>query len=288
MVTKPSFFNRIVANSFSTWPPALYLMIFVAMPIVLMLVTSFQFASGNGAHQALNLTSENYQRIAADGAMLKLFAKSFIYAAVTTTLCVLLAYPLALMIARSSKKWRGILLLLAILPFWSHLLVRIYAWMMILGPQAGLSMAMNKFLALLGIEPVSLLFSPFAALICLVYVHLPFMIFPLYANLEKHDPALLDAAQECGANTWQRFWQITFPLSLPGIYAGAALVFIPTFGAFAVPDLLSGGMIGNAISQQFLMARNTAFGSALAIVLMVLAISLTGLAALFARGRRYG
>ncbi len=257
----------------------------------MVLITSFHSGDGNGPQHAINLTIENYQRIAADGAMLKLFAKSFIYAFVTTTLCVLLAYPLALLIARSRKKWRGILLLLAILPFWSHLLGRIYAWMIILGPQAGLSTAMNKFLALLGAQSVSLSFSPFAVLICLVYVYLPFMIFPLYANLEKHDPTLLDAAQDCGANAWQRFWQITFPLSLPGLYAGAALVFVPTFGAFAVPDLLggaNGSMIGNSIGQQYLIASNATYGSALAIVLMVLAVSLTGLAALFARGRRYG
>lgn len=256
-----------------------------------MLITSFNSPNEDGGQRVLDFTGENYHRIAADDAMLKLFAQSFVYAVVTTTLCLLLAYPLALIIARSSKKWRGVLLLLAILPFWSHLLVRIHAWMIILNPQAGLSMAINSFFALFGIEPVSLLFSPFAVLTGLVYVHLPLMILPLYANLEKHDPALLDAAQDCGANAWQRFWQITFPLSLSGIYAGAALVFILTFGAFAVPDLLGGAdgnMIGNAISQQFLFTRDRAFGSALAMVLMVLAIGLIGLVALFARGRRYG
>ena len=100
-----------------------------------------------------------------------------------------------------------------------------------------------------------LLFSSFAVLVCLVYVHLPFMVLPLYANLEKHDPALLDAAQDLGANAWQRFWRITFPLSLPGVYAGAALVFIPALGIFAIPDILGGpddSLIGNVIKQQFL------------------------------------
>src|SRR5690606_3905827 len=110
----------------------------------------------------------------------------------------------------------------------------------------------NGVLALIGVQPVSLLYSAFAVVVGLVYVHLPFMVLPLYTNLEKHDPALLDAAQDLGAGKWQRFWRITFPLSLPGIYAGAALVFIPAFGIFAVPDILGGTgnmMIGNVIKQ---------------------------------------
>ena len=119
---------------------------------------------------------------------------------------------------------------------------------------------------------MSLLFSSFAVLVCLVYVHLPFMVLPLYANLEKHDQALLDAAQDLGANAWQRFWRITFPLSLPGVYAGAALVFIPALGIFAIPDILGGpddSLIGNVIKQQFLETRDWPFGSVLSIVLTV-------------------
>ena len=122
---------------------------------------------------------------------------------------------------------------------------------------------------------MSLLFSSFAVLVCLVYVHLPFMVLPLYANLEKHDQALLDAAQDLGANAWQRFWRITFPLSLPGVYAGAALVFIPAFGIFAIPDILGGpddSLIGNVIKQQFLDTRDWPFGSVLSIVLTVCAL----------------
>ena len=130
--------------------------------------------------------------------------------------------------------------------------------------------AVNGVLGLFGAEPVPLLFSSFAVLVCLVYVHLPFMVLPLYANLEKHDQALLDAAQDLGANAWQRFWRITFPLSLPGVYAGAALVFIPALGIFAIPDILGGpddSLIGNVIKQQFLETRDWPFGSVLSIVL---------------------
>ncbi len=169
-----------------------------------------------------------------------------------------------------------------ILPFWSNFLIRIYAWMIILGPQAALARSVNAALAAFGFDPVSLLFSSFAVLVCLVYVHLPFMVLPLYANLEKHDQTLLDAAQDLGANAWQRFWRITFPLSLPGVYAGAALVFIPALGIFAIPDILGGpddSLIGNVIKQQFLETRDWPFGSVLSIVLTVAALVLAGLAA---------
>jgi spermidine/putrescine transport system permease protein len=134
-----------------------------------------------------------------------------------------------------------------------------------------------------------LLFTPFAVLIGLVYVHLPFMVLPLYANLEKHDPALLDAAQDLGANAWQRFWRVTFPLSLPGVFAGAALVFIPAFGIFAIPDILGGTtgiMIGNVIKQQFLDTRDWPFGSVLSMVLTIVAVGLASGAAWYARRER--
>ena len=123
----------------------------------------------------------------------------------------------------------------------------------------------------------------------LVYVHLPFMVLPLYANLEKHDPALLQAAQDLGANAWQRFWKVTFPLSLPGVFAGAALVFIPALGIFAVSDILGGTnsiMIGNVIKQQFLETRDWPFGSVLSIVLTAAALLIAGVTAWLARPRR--
>jgi spermidine/putrescine transport system permease protein len=197
-----------------------------------------------------------------------------------------LAYPLAALIARSSKRYRDLLLLAVILPFWSNFLIRIYAWMIILGPNAALARTVNGALAWFGHAPVPLLFSSFAVLVCLVYVSLPFMVLPLYANLEKHDPALLEAAQDLGASAWQRFWRITFPLSLPGVYAGGALVFIPALGIFAIPDILGGpedSLIGNVIKQQFLETRDWPFGSVLSIVLTVAALLIAGLAAWVAR-----
>ena len=280
-------------------PPLGYLLVFFAVPVLIMVVASFRnpgefgglaplfYEDEAGAH--LDLTAENYGRFFSDFLYTQLFIKSFAYAAVTTLVCLVIAYPLSMLIARSPKKHRDLLVLLVILPFWSNFLIRVYAWMIILGPQSVFVRALNAFIGFFGFEPVSLLFTPFAVIVGLVYVHLPFMVLPLYANLEKHDPALLDAAQDLGANAWQRFWRVTFPLSLPGVYAGAALVFIPALGIFAIPDILGGTegiMIGNVIKQQFLDTRDWPFGSVLSMVLTVMAVGLAGLATLVGRRAR--
>jgi len=278
-------------------PPLAYLLVFFAAPVLIMVVASFRFPGEFGGLSPifseetgkLDLTTESYERFFSDFLYTELFLKSFAYAAVTTVICLLIAYPLAMLIARSPRKHRDLLVLLVILPFWSNFLIRVYAWMIILGPQSVFVRALNYGIGLVGLEPVSLLYTPFAVIVGLVYVHLPFMVLPLYANLEKHDPALLDAAQDLGANAWRRFWRVTFPLSLPGVYAGAALVFIPALGIFAIPDILGGTegiMIGNVIKQQFLDTRDWPFGSVLSMVLTVMAIIIAGLAAFVGRRQR--
>jgi len=277
-------------------PPTAYLVLLFAIPCLLMLLASVR-APGEfgglaplvGGDGALNITAAGYARFFSTPIYVTLFAKSLGYALLTTALCLLLAYPLSMLIAASSRKYRDLLLLLVILPFWSNFLIRVYAWMIIFGPEWALSRAVNGVLAVFGAAPVTLMFSPFAVIVVLVYVHLPFMVLPLYANLEKHDPALLDAAQDLGAGPWQRFLRVTWPLSLPGVFAGAALVFIPAFGIFAVPDLVGGTggiMIGNVIKQQFLETRDWPFGSVLSIVLTIVALAVTALAALAGRPRR--
>ena len=190
--------------------------------------------------------------------------------AATTLICLVLAYPLALAIARSAKRHRDLLVLLVILPFASNFLIRIYAWIIVLGP-------------------ADLLYSPFAVIAGMVYVHLPFMILPLYTNLEKHDPALLEAAQDLGAGTWTRFRRITLPLSLPGIWAGSALVFIPVLGMFAIPELLGGTgdiLVGNLIKEQFLESRDWPLGATLSILLTIAVLLLAGISAWAGRPRR--
>lgn len=282
-------------------PPLTYLLIFFAVPALIMLFASFRFPGEYGGlapwyyleegKLSLELTLENWQRLFESDIYLLLFLKSIGYALLTTLLCILLGYPLAMMIARSPKKRRDFLLLLVILPFWSNFLVRIYAWMIILSPTGVLTSMINSVLTFLGAEPITLMYSTSAVIIAMVYVHLPFMVLPLYANLEKHDPALLDAAQDLGANRWHRFWSVTWPLSLPGVYAGSMLVFIPVLGMFAIPELLGGTdgiMIANVIKQQFVESRDWPFGSVLSMVLTLLAVLAVLLGARYAQqGNRH-
>jgi spermidine/putrescine transport system permease protein len=273
-------------------PPTLFLLVFFVAPSLIMVVASFRFPGDYGGLSPLvegghwQLTLETYRFFFSDFIYTEIFIKSFGVALATTLICILLAYPLAWLITRSPKQYRDLMVLLAILPFASNFLIRVYAWMIILGPQAAVARVVNGLLTSVGFEPVSLLFSPFAVLVGMVYVHLPFMILPLYTNLERHDPVLLDAAQDLGANAWRRFWRVTWPLSLPGIYSGSALVFIPVLGMFVIPEILGGTgdiLIGNLIKEQFLGTRDWPFGSTLSIMLTVAVLGCAGLAAWLAR-----
>ena len=277
-------------------PPFLFLLAFFVAPSLIMIVASFRFPGEYGGLAPLiadgkaNLTLETYRFFFSDFIYTQVFIKSFVMALATTLICLIMAYPVALLIARSSKKFRDLMVLLVVLPFASNFLIRVYAWMIILGPQAAFSRMINGALGLFGFEPVALLFSPFAVLVGMVYVHLPFMVLPLYTNLEKHDPVLLDAAQDLGANAWQRFWRVTWPLSLPGVYSGAALVFIPVLGMFAIPDILGGTgdiLIGNLIKDQLLGTRDWTFGSTLSIMLTLVVLACAGLAMWVSRRRSY-
>jgi len=280
-----------------TGPPLIFLLIFFVAPSLLMIFTSFRYPGEFGGLAPLypptdspvtstesgeyGLTWETYQFVFSDFIYLEIFLKSFAIAIATTSICLLMAYPVALLIARSAKRFRNLMIMLVVLPFASNFLIRIYAWMIILGPESTVSHLVNSILAVFGIAPVSLLFSTFAVLVGMVYVHLPFMILPLYTNLEKHDPTLLEAAQDLGANRWKRFWLITWPQSLPGIFSGSALVFIPVLGMFAIPDILGGTgdiLIGNLIKDQFLGTRDWPFGSTLSIILTLSVLGIAGLA----------
>lgn len=273
-------------------PPTLFLLLFFVAPSLIMVLASFRFPGEYGGLAPLvedghwQLTLETYRFLLSDFIYAEIFIRSFGVALATTLICILMAYPLAWLIARSPKRHQDVMVLLAVLPFASNFLIRVYAWMIILGPQAAVARGANSLLAVFGLEPVTLLFSPFAVLVGMVYVHLPFMILPLYTNLARHDPALLDAAQDLGANAWQRFRRVTWPLSLPGIYAGSVLVFIPVLGMFAIPDILGGTgdiLIGNLIKEQFLGTRDWPFGATLSLVLTLAVLALAGLSAWFAR-----
>lgn len=246
-----------------TLPPALFLVIFFLISALIMAAASFREPGEFGGLAPLagsGASLEAYRFIVDDWIYAWILAKSFGVAALTTLLCLLLAYPLAMLMVRSPRRQRDLLVLLVILPFASNFLI-LYARMIILGP-------------------LDLLYSPVAVLVGMVYVHLPFMILPLYTNLEKHDPALLEAAQDLGAGKWARFWRVTWPLSLPGVLSGSALVFIPVLGMFAVPELLGGTgdlLMGNLIKEQFLDNRDWPLGAALSLILTLAVLAVAGI-----------
>lgn len=256
-------------------PPAVFLIAFFLLPSLIMVAASFRLPGVFGgleplrtADGAWNVSLETYRFLFGDWIYGEIFLKSVLVAGLTTLICLLLAYPLALLIARSPKGHRDFLVLLVILPFAANFLIRVYAWILLLGP-------------------ANLLYTPLAVIAGMVYVHLPFMILPLYTNLEKHDPSLLEAAQDLGAAAWTRFWRVTWPLSLPGIWAGTALVFIPVLGMFAIPELLGGTgdiLIGNLIKEQFLDNRDWPLGASLSLLLTAVVLVLAGLAVLVGRG----
>ncbi|NWG39719.1 MAG: ABC transporter permease [Hydrogenophilaceae bacterium] len=273
-------------------PPFIFMVVFFVLPAFIMVAASFRFPGEYGGLAPMfengtwQFTLETYRFFFSDFIYTEIFLKSFFIAGLTTLICIALAYPLALLITRVPKRFRDVMVLLVVLPFASNFLIRVYAWMIILGPQSAFSTAVNSVVTAFGFEPVPLLFSPFAVIVGMVYVHLPFMVLPLYTNLEKHDPILLDAAQDLGANAWQRFWKVTWPLSLPGVYAGSALVFIPVLGMFAVPDILGGTgdiLIGNLIKEQFLGTRDWPFGSTLSIMLTLAVLAIAALAMRYSR-----
>jgi spermidine/putrescine transport system permease protein len=218
-------------------------------------------------------TLENWQRFA-DPLYAGILARSFLVAAVSTALCLVLGFPLALFLARAGR-WKNLLLALVMLPFWTSLLVRTYAWMFLLR-DTGL---VNTILLRAGLtsEPLPLLYNWGAVVLGLVYAHLPFMVLPLYAALERQEPHLLEAAADLGAREWQAFWRVTLPLAAPGIRAGVLLVFIPCLGAFLIPDLLGGGktiLAGTLIQNQFTASRDWPFGSAVSLALMAAVLAL--------------
>jgi spermidine/putrescine transport system permease protein len=250
-------------------PVTLWLGLFFLVPLLLILAYSFG-TSGIYGGITLGFNPGNYLKVF-DPLYLEIIGRTFFIAALTTFLCLALGYPLAYFIVFKGRRWRNALILLVMVPFWTSLLIRAYAWVVILG---GNGIA-NRTLQYLGItdEPLTLIFTPQAVLMGMVYSYLPFMILPLYAALEKFDVRLKEAAQDLGASRWHTFWRVTFPLSMPGVIAGSILVFIPSAGEFVIPDLLGGSrtvMTGNLIQNQFLQARDWAFGSALSVMLAVL------------------
>lgn len=249
-------------------PGTFWLIVFFLLPLVIIIIYSFLRRSPTGDID-WTFSLENYSRLFANPLYLGIFWRSFVYAILTTTLCLLIGYPLALFIVQQNDRWRAALIFAIMIPFWTNFLVRIYAWRFLLN-NTGL---INTIVEALGFERLNLINTPTAVLIGLVYGELPFMVLPIYAALERFDWTLLEAAQDLYASRARAFRRVLLPLTMPGIAAGSVLVFVPTVGSFVVPQLLGGNkvaMLGNVLEDQFQSAQNIPFGSAIALVFMAI------------------
>jgi spermidine/putrescine transport system permease protein len=264
-------------------PTVLIIGFFMVLPLGLMAYISILERGQNGgviwgAHTPEAYVNFLFERDL-DGSLLlntdylQIFLRSFWLSAATTALALLVGFPSALYMALQPRAWRNFLIFLVTIPFWTNLLVRNYAWILLLRSN-GLLDHMLAWLGLAG-RPLGLLYTPYAIMIGLTYSFLPFMVLPIYASLEKLDFRLVEAAYDLGANRRRALRRIIVPLALPGIAAGAILVFVPCLGAYVTPELLGGGkalMIGNLIQGQFGAARNWPFGAALSFALLAMVL----------------
>lgn len=272
---RKSLFNRQALTS----PAMIMLVVFLVLPLGIMFAVSIQAPGDYGGVKWGQHTVEAYlnflwerdldDSLSFNADYLGIFQRSFWLSILTTIGCVLIGFPTALYLALQDERRRNLLLFLVTVPFWTNLLVRVYAWMLLLR-NGGL---IDEGLHGLGFSDASLgiLYTDNAVIIGLLYTYLPFMVLPIYTSLEKMDWRLVEAAFDLGANRWKALKRIIIPLAMPGIVAGCILVFIPSLGSYIIPELLGGGkslMIGNLIQLQFGTAHNWPFGAALSFALL--------------------
>ena len=265
--------------------PYLWLVLFFLIPFLYVFKISFSipilaqppysqiFDFSQNFTNWLKLTWDNYLFILEDNLYWISYLKSIKVAAISTILCLIIGYPLAYGIARASTEKRNILLMLVILPFWTSFVLRVYAWMGILGKNG----IVNSILLSLNLinEPLAILYTDVAVYLGIVYTYIPFMILPLYASIEKLDSKLLDAASDLGATQWQKFFDVTLPLTKPGSIAGSLLVFIPAIGEYVIPTLLGGIdslMIGRTLFDEFFINRDWPLASSVATILLLIVV----------------
>jgi len=284
--------NRIVGGwsaRLVLWAPYLWLILFFLIPFMIVIkislsqsvmalppyVPTLDLAAGWSGIKSFvaGLSLDNYRTLVSDDIYVLSYLKSLEVAFISTAILLLIGYPIAYGMARAPRGLQSVLVMLVILPFWTSFLIRVYAWINILQTDG----LLNRTLMALGLihAPIVWLSSDTAIFIGIVYSYLPFMVLPLYATLEKMDDTLLEAAADLGAPRWRAFWQITMPLSLPGIGAGALLCLIPITGEFVIPDLLGGSdtlMIGQTLWTEFFNNKDWPVASAIAVVLLVLLV----------------
>ena len=260
---KPAFFMVLTA-------PALWIVLFFVVPLSVIWAYSFGRTLGL-TEVAVTGTLANYQRVF-DPVYLLIFGKSLFFAGFTTAICLVIGFPYALVMTFASNRGKVLLLLGIMLPFWTNLLVRTYALMAILRTEGWI----NSFAGLFGLGPFEMLHTNFAVIVGLVYVHLPFIVLPLYSTLDRLDRSLLEASLDLGAGHLRTIFQVVVPIAWPGIASAVMLCFIPALGSYLTPDLLGGPdsqMIASVIERQFKRANDWPFGAALSFMLMYLTLA---------------
>lgn len=240
-------------------------LIFIVLPLFLILAHAL---NANTDLSDFVFTLDNFSRFF-EPLYVKILITSLILAGLSTILCLIVGYPVAYIISKMSEKVRNNMILIFIIPMWMNFLLRTYAWLTLLGNKG----LINKFIGLFGLGPWDLMYNSKAIMIGMVYNFLPFMVLPIYTVLLKMDQKLIEAAKDLGANDFEVFTKVIFPLSLPGIYTGITMVFIPAISTFVVPNLLGGNnfyLIGNLIEKQFTFTGDWGFGSAISMVLIVI------------------
>lgn len=281
--TKPlDRFGAVWGRSAVIGVPMLFLLAVFLLPFLVVFKISVSEMDTVFFHDVLSWTDAtltlkvkfgNYFSLFEDTLYFQTYLSSIKFAAITTAICLAIAYPFAYFLARSPADKRPALLMLVMLPFWTSFLLRVYAWKMLLADSG----VINNILLAAGVmaEPIKMMNTPFSLVLGMVYTYVPFMILPLYANLVKMDLSLLEAALDLGATPWQAFWRITVPLSKSGIIAGSMLVFIPCVGEFVIPELLGGPqtlMIGRVLWDEFFSNNDWPMAAAVAVVMVLLII----------------
>jgi spermidine/putrescine transport system permease protein len=255
-------------------PAGVWYLAFFVVPLGFILVFSFLTSADYGGVE-FRFTLDNYHQIASATIFLRIFLNTLLMALSGTLLCLLIGYPLAYFLATRAGRWKNLLLILLIVPFWTSFLTRTYAWLILLSDNGPLAHLLQG--AGLLQKDLNFLYSYKAVLLGIVYNYLPLMIFPLYVSLERLDRRLLEAAKDLGAGRFAAFRRVTVPLTMPGILTGGLLVFIPLMGEYVIPSILGGAksyMVGNLIGNEFVSAHDWAFGSALGMTVIALLLIL--------------
>ena len=267
------------------FPAGLWYVALLVAPLAIVTVFSFGVRAKNGGY-APAFTFDNYARFLTQPQRLEPFLTSFTMAIAGTIGCLLVGLPLAYFIATRARKHKGMLILMLVIPFWTSFLIRTYSWLIILGREN-----LGGFIgSIVGDPDFRILGTPLAVLLGLVYGYLPLMVFPLYVTLDRMDRSLVEASKDLGAARWATFRQVTLPIALPGLIAGSILVFIPMMGEYVIPAMLGYGrtfLMGSALVDAFVQTRNWPFGSAMAVLLiLVMLVTVAAYVWFMNRGRQ--